>query len=902
MAFFEKRNRNLDKKGVYLGVRFCNLFSGGDFGMKTKTLATLGIPLAAASMVFAADEPAVLDIVVRDFSVTHSDFENFSEEYISPGDNSYCTKNGMTKCGDMIVNSGYSLYDQTWYSYGPYHETCGNGRSKKGALIGTDGLPMSVNYYLPVYLQNNISTTGVPLEYGECSDHKSRNYTNANSTRESIKTASCTKGQWANQVYYTPGMVQQHLLFSPPDEKGEYDMYDGVLIQKASEQCDNSNFAQWYTDVEGVNYRINKTLDLPQVGKGLYQVNYNYNNGGYFPLDSINGDQRVGFGFCNPEVQDNNTSCSQWGPQTLSIFCPPYNYQYAETQKDKDEVNTYELCKSWLAYGGPKEPLAAQAASDANGSLGTKHLRNYGFTMMGYAKFKYKAANQIPNPEVFEFVGDDDMWIFVDGVLVVDLGGTHLAAPGAVNIQTLAMNNHGCHAGEPLSTYTNCEGSSDATGWGEGSWHHLHFFYADRQSDGSNMLIRTTLAEIAPSRYGQPSVGKAIVTIDENGNQKVSMLLNTALDQNTINNILSNPTTPAILIVRNQIDANGNVVPVVYGLYVNAITPGGNEGSSGVQYDLSGVLMDANGQVIESGIVGNDMMAFNFPYSDELFSAEMAQDAYPDELWQQFKTWSTKMNYTVTSASGKGVVGPPNTIEEWGKVTFNASNEVASFVLDSIIARPSFEAQSKVLSDLAEKNDGELPLDATADLIFTSVPAGSGASGNPLNLTNEEKAKYSAAAAVGAGYAEGTTAISATGTGMCYSAGAESCTSISYPVSGPFRINVRVFDHMGHFVSQYQYSMDSTEIQKALGAPSTQSACSMPLYGPAGAAWMTIKMYPVSQNGRLLATGPYIYQVTFIQEAYKHCLMVGATPQENTMFYSRTFDTYRFGYRRSKVK
>lgn len=869
--------------------------------MKLKTLVTLGVSLASASLVFADD--AVLDIVVRDFAVDHTDFENFSEEYVSQGDGGHCTKNGSTKCGDMIVNKGYYLYDQTWYSYGAYHESCGNGRSKKGAIIGTDGLPMTVNPYLPSYLQTQISTTQVPLEYGECSDQKSRNYTNANSTRESIKTASCAKGAWANQVYYTPGMVMQHLVFAPAGEDGEIDMYDGVTIKKAQELCDNSNFDQWYADVQGVNFRINKTLDLPEAGqKGLYQVNYNYNNGGYFPLDSIVNDQRVGPGFCNPEVQSNNPNCEQYGPQTLSIFCPPYDYQYADSQKDKDLVNTYGLCSAWLANGGPKYRPAAQAAADANGSLGTKHLRNYGFTMMGYAKFKYKAANQVPNPEVFEFVGDDDMWIFVDGVLVVDLGGTHLAAPGAVNIQTLAQNNHGCHAGEPLSLYTNCEGASDATGWGEGSWHHLHFFYADRQSDGSNMLIRTTLAEIAPSRYGQPSVGKAIVTIDENGNQKVSMLLNTALDQNTINNIMANPNVPAILIVRNEKDANGNITPVVYGLYVSSIATGGNEGSSGVQYDLTGELRDANGQVVQTGIVGNDLMAFNFPYSDELFSAEMSQDAYPDALWAQFANWSRLMTYSVTSASGKGVVGPPNTLEDWGKVTFNASNDIASFVLDSIIARPSFEAQSKVLSDMASNNDGELPLNATADLIFTSVPAGMGKNGNPLNLSNEEKALYSAAAPIGGGYPEGTKAFSATGSGMCYSEGAESCTSISYPVSGPFRINVRVFDHMGHFVSQYQYSMDSTEIQQALGAPSTQSACSMPLYGPSGAAWMTIKMYPVSQNGRLLATGPYIYQVTFIQEAYKHCLMVGATPQENTMFYTRTFDTYRFGYRRSKKK
>ena len=122
---------------------------------------------------------------------------------------------------------------------------------------------------------------------------------------------------------------------------------------------------------------------------------------------------------------------------------------------------------------------------------------------MGYIKFKYRSANQFPTPEVFSFVGDDDMWIYVDGVLAVDLGGTHNATPGVVNIQTLALNNHGCHAGEPLASYTNCDAANDALGWADNTWHHLHFFYANRQSSGADLFLRTNLAEIAPPRYSQ---------------------------------------------------------------------------------------------------------------------------------------------------------------------------------------------------------------------------------------------------------------------------------------------------------------------------------------------------------------------------------------------------------------
>jgi fibro-slime domain-containing protein len=128
--------------------------------------------------------------------------------------------------------------------------------------------------------------------------------------------------------------------------------------------------------------------------------------------------------------------------------------------------------------------------------MGALHLRNYGFTMMGYVAFNYKKGAG----EVFQFTGDDDMWIFVDGVLVVDLGGTHNAAPGVADMDFLSANGHGCHDGDPLKD--SCAVKLDADGtWKNNSWHHLHFFYAERQSDGSNFRIRLSLSQIAKNLY-----------------------------------------------------------------------------------------------------------------------------------------------------------------------------------------------------------------------------------------------------------------------------------------------------------------------------------------------------------------------------------------------------------------
>src|SRR5574344_2864646 len=587
--------------GIFLRI-------GGDeisMNQKMKTAAvTFAAGVFCASAAFAeSGTVASLDIIVRDFQPGHSDFENFSEESVDHA-------NAMASYGDVG-------YDATWASLAAYHVTCGNKASaaagyKNGMGIDVNGNPMGTNAYLPSYLQVGYTTD--TLMYGGCNTTLTDAYGRSITYRGySNKTAgafnsgdnsACLSGiDWAQPVIFTPGMVQKYLTFDNM-APGEY--LNGVHIAKAAEECDNSNFAQWFEDVPGVNMRMETTLDIPAVTgqAGYYELNYNYSNGGYFPLDSIDPatSARVGY--------KAGTESMQWGPQSLSIYCPPYAYEQANTQTDYLGQSTYSLCQLWLGNGGPRNSGAAQTAAGAGGALGLQHLRNHNFTMMGFAKFKYYAANQTNGGEVFDFAGDDDMWIYVDGVRAVDLGGTHLPVPGKVNVKTLADNGHGCTEG-PLAATAEADGRCSGGVWKNYSWHYLHFFYADRQTNGSDFYIRTSIAEMAAPTFGEPLILYAELVKNSDGSFRTYLVTNTQLSAASVAALLNSGASSTyfpILDIRKT--STGVMDTLAYKVsdfsYVKKVT-------NGYLYTFMGSLCaDAACAATVAPAVG-DSLAFNYP-------------------------------------------------------------------------------------------------------------------------------------------------------------------------------------------------------------------------------------------------------------------------------------------------
>lgn len=91
--------------------------------------------------------------------------------------------------------------------------------------------------------------------------------------------------------------------------------------------------------------------------------------------------------------------------------------------------------------------------------------RNFGFTTELHTAFEYKGG------EVFTFTGDDDVFIYINNLLAVDLGGVHSQFSHSVNIDAFAAT----------------------AGMMTGGVYNLDLFHAERNPTGSNFRIETSL-------------------------------------------------------------------------------------------------------------------------------------------------------------------------------------------------------------------------------------------------------------------------------------------------------------------------------------------------------------------------------------------------------------------------
>ena len=119
---------------------------------------------------------------------------------------------------------------------------------------------------------------------------------------------------------------------------------------------------------------------------------------------------------------------------------------------------------------------------------------------------------------VFNFSGDDDVWVFVDDKLVLDLGGCHMKLSGNINFAKNQVFYESIYHPDTKKYSTNINKTAFEGGkLGEGK-HTLKIFYMERAGGGSNLYVTFNLQSGGiKANYIDKSTGKLLDTDSKSG-------------------------------------------------------------------------------------------------------------------------------------------------------------------------------------------------------------------------------------------------------------------------------------------------------------------------------------------------------------------------------------------------
>lgn len=200
---------------------------------------------------------------------------------------------------------------------------------------------------------------------------------------------------------------------------------------------------------------------------------------------------------------------------------------------------------------------------------------DYHFGMRTTIPFTMTANGRLnPNddtstPITFSFSGDDDVWVFIDGQLVIDLGGIHNRLDATIdfaadtitysesNTSTVAVGSYNDSSFQTKQTLFGGAINQTRETFAASDSHELTIFYLERGAGSSNCKIQFNL----PMKDTVSVTKRATQSISSDGT--LSPL--TAKEQETVNNIdfgftLTKNGTPVANTNYSLLNANGQVI------------------------------------------------------------------------------------------------------------------------------------------------------------------------------------------------------------------------------------------------------------------------------------------------------------------------------------------------------
>ena len=201
-----------------------------------------------------------------------------------------------------------------------------------------------------------------------------------------------------------------------------------------------------------------------------------------------------------------------------------YN-QPATMHSGSKEDNDYRETHGFFPFSKYEAVNGSERGYKNGVTLDCNDRQNHYFGMSMSTQFMQPKKGMITQDEkmIFSFSGDDDVWVFIDGVLVMDIGGSHGAISGTIDFTTgevvVAGQSQG-YIGEKLLANGVAASKLNITKDSDGNIistlkdyeeFDLDFFYLERGNWDSNCKLEFNLAMINKNSV---SVGKEITDVD----------------------------------------------------------------------------------------------------------------------------------------------------------------------------------------------------------------------------------------------------------------------------------------------------------------------------------------------------------------------------------------------------
>jgi fibro-slime domain-containing protein len=160
----------------------------------------------------------------------------------------------------------------------------------------------------------------------------------------------------------------------------------------------------------------------------------------------------------NGQQTTNKMDFDEWYRATANVNKPYLVYLYFEPS---DGVSTFQSTAFF-----PLDGAGWGNTCNEPDATCPKQAHNFGFTTEVHTRFSYKGG------ETFSFTGDDDLWVFINNKLAIDLGGLHSKTSDTISLDQKAK----------------------ALGISVGKTYALDLFHAERHTNASNFRVDTNLS------------------------------------------------------------------------------------------------------------------------------------------------------------------------------------------------------------------------------------------------------------------------------------------------------------------------------------------------------------------------------------------------------------------------